>query len=78
MREDGVRNLIHGTSNVLNGGIRVNSNVFQGGLKGSETLTFQKCADGGGSIGGTIDKTSRRIVFAVPSKSAGILDILSD
>jgi hypothetical protein len=41
-------------------GIQVNLDVFQGGLKGGETLAFQKCADGGGSIqdgGGSIQGT---------------------
>jgi hypothetical protein len=67
MREDNIRNLIHGGSNVLDGeslkpddvGIRVNLNVFQGGLKSGETLAFQKGADGGGSIRGTVDAVLR-------------------
>jgi hypothetical protein len=67
MREDGIRNLIHGASNVLDGeslkridvGIRVNLNIFQGSLKGSQTLAFQKGVDGRGLIGGTVDAVLR-------------------
>jgi hypothetical protein len=40
-------------------GIRVNSNVFQGGLKGGETLVFQKGVDGRGPIRGTVDAVLR-------------------
>jgi hypothetical protein len=43
----------------VDAGIWVNSNVFQGGLKGGETLAFQKGADGQGSIGGTVDAVLR-------------------
>jgi hypothetical protein len=63
MRENGIQDLIHGASNVLNCkslersgvGIRVHANILQGSLKCGETLAFQEGADCGGAVRGTVD-----------------------